>query len=59
VKIAPLLTAIVLCVVSAGISASGDVKRDVAQAAHELLRVTGYDEPDDRCEATNPARCPG
>ncbi len=43
-KIAPLLTAIVLCVVSAGISASGDVKRDVTQAAHELLRVTGAGE---------------
>lgn len=43
-KIAPLLTAIVLCVVSAGISAAGDVKRDVAQAAHELLRVTGAGE---------------
>ncbi|MFB3046030.1 MAG: DUF2059 domain-containing protein [Acidiferrobacterales bacterium] len=43
-KIAPLPTAIVLCVVSASISAAGDVKRDVAQAAHELLRVTGAGE---------------
>ena len=43
-KIAPLLTAIVLCVVFASISASGNVKRDVAQAAHELLRVTGAGE---------------
>ena len=44
-KIGPLLTAIVLCAVSASISASqGDVKRDVAQVAHELLRVTGAGE---------------
>lgn len=44
-KIGPLLTAIVLCVVSTSISATqGDAKRDVAQVAHELLRVTGAGE---------------
>ena len=44
-KIGPPLTAIVLCVVSASISATqGDVKRDAAQVAHELLRVTGAGE---------------
>lgn len=45
VKIGPLLTAIVLCVVPASISAAqGEVKRDVSQVAHELLRVTGAGE---------------
>ena len=44
-KIDSMLTAIVLSVVSLNISASsGEVKRDVTEVAHELLRVTGAGE---------------